>query len=184
MTRDVPVESSATQGGPPGALAGPLATAAPGIGASAGPAPTLRDFVAQAALQLKAAGWRIARCRGGSDVAWHLVATQGERLRVVQVLAPATSSASRQQDKRRLGREAQLATKAGSMEQWLAHIRPGGRVTFGLDVLSGSMWGRAGTSEEVRDRLGLPAHDEPGPAASDLDRETPAPPASRLPLRS
>ena len=122
--------------------------------------PTLDELVVQAARQLAADGWRIVRCRGGIDSTWHLVGALGERLRVVQVLPPATPAASRQRDKLRLGQTAQMSTKAGSMEQWLAHIRPGGRVTFGRDVLSGGMWGRVSSLEELRDRLGLPADGE------------------------
>jgi hypothetical protein len=120
----------------------------------------LDDFIAEAARQLKADGWRIARCRGGGDAAWHLAATRGAKWRVVQVLVPATAPARRQRDKMRLGEAAQLSANTGRMEQWLAHVRPGGYVTFGQDVLSGTAWARNETEPQWRERLGLSVRDE------------------------
>jgi hypothetical protein len=46
------------------------------------------------------------------------------------------------------------------MEQWLGHIRPGGHVTFGHDVLVSAIWGRPETQPELRERLGLDARPE------------------------
>ena len=134
---------------------------------------TLEEFIAEAARQLKAAGWRIARCRGGQDAAWHLAAWKGERWRVVQVLAPATERARRQQARVRLGQAAQLPARAGSMEQWLGHVRPGGHITFGHDVLSGAAWGRQETEPELRERLGLGARSEQRGAPSPVAQPPP-----------
>ena len=141
---------------------------------------TLEDFIAEAAKQLKAAGWRIARCQGGPDVAWHLAARRGGRWRVVQVLVPATLPASRQQERIRLGQAAQLTGRAGSMEQWLGHIRPGGHVTFGLDILSGSVWGRQETEQELTERLGLDGSLEPATAPPALAGPAPMMPTMLL----
>jgi hypothetical protein len=116
---------------------------------------TLADFIALAARQLTADGWEIARCRGSAEAAWHLAASKGAKWRVVQVLVPATAPARRLQDKIRLGEAAQLGARAGSMEQWLAHVRPGGHVTFGRDVLSGSAWGQNESEQQSRERLGV-----------------------------
>jgi hypothetical protein len=132
----------------------------------------LDEFIAVAARQLKAAGWTIARCRGGRDAPWHLAARKGEQWRVVQVLAPATGPARRQQERLRLGQAARLSGRTGTMEQWLGHVRPDGRVTFGHDVLASAVWGTPETQPELRERLGLRARPEP--------RVTP-PPASPTP---
>jgi hypothetical protein len=115
---------------------------------------TLDDFVAVAAQQLKAAGWKIARCRGGRDAPWHLAARKGERWRVVQVLAPATAPASRHHERIRLGQAARLSWRSGTMEQWLGHVRPGGHVTFGQDVLPGAGRGQVETREALQLRFG------------------------------
>jgi hypothetical protein len=117
---------------------------------------TLEDFIAEAARQLKADNWTIARCRHDAGVAWHVAARKGEQWLVVQVLGPGTAAASRQRDKLRLGEAARLPSKAGRMEQWLAHVRPGGRVTFGHDTLSAYAWAVASESDQqVHDRLRL-----------------------------
>jgi hypothetical protein len=121
---------------------------------------TLDDFIAAAARQLKAAGWKISRCRGGRDAPWHLAAHKGDRWRVVQVLAPATAPADRQQERIRLGQAARLSGRTGTMEQWLGHVRPGGHVTFGHDVLTGAVWGGVDTPEELQLRFGHPAQGE------------------------
>jgi hypothetical protein len=120
---------------------------------------TLDDFIAVAARQLKAAGWKISRCRGGRDAPWHLAAHKGDRWRVVQVLAPATSPAHRQQERIRLGQAARLSGRTGTMEQWLGHVRPGGHVTFGHDVLTGAVWGGVDTPDELLLRCGHQALD-------------------------
>lgn len=125
---------------------------------------TLEHFIALAAQQLKADGWKIARCRADAEAAWHLAASKGTRWRVVQVLVPATAPAQRQLDKIRLGEAAQLAARVGSMEQWLAHVRPGGYVTFGRDVLSGFAWGLNEPEQQSRERLGIGGPHEEGSA--------------------
>ena len=128
---------------------------------------TLEDFIAEAARQLKGDGWKIARCQGGRDAVWHLAARKAARWRVVQVLVPATVPTSRLQDKVRLGQAAQLSAKAGSMEQWLAHVSPRGHITFGRDVLSSMNWGRNETEPQLRERLGLSLwHEAPGAPAA------------------
>src|SRR5437763_16460501 len=97
---------------------------------------TLEDFIAEAARQLKADHWTIARCRHDPGVAWHVAARKGAQRLVVQVLAPGTAAASRQEDTLRLGEAARLPSKAGPMAQSLAHVGPGGRATSGHDTLS------------------------------------------------
>ena len=144
---------------------------------------TLEDFIAVAARQLKADGWKIARCQGGRDAAWHLAARRGERWRLVQVLLPGTVPAGRQQGKIRLGEAGQLSAKAGSMEQWVAHVRPGGHVTFAHDVLSGFAWGRNETEPQLRERLGLGAWNG-GREASDAAAAVDAVEAVAQPLAS
>jgi hypothetical protein len=115
---------------------------------------TLDDFIAEAARQLKADDWTIARCRHDPGVVWHVAAHKGAQWLVVQVIAPGTAASSRQEDKLRLGEAARLPSKAGRMEQWLAHIQPGGRVTFGHDTLSTSAWAMARESDQqMHERL-------------------------------
>ena len=114
---------------------------------------TLDDFIAEAARQLKGDGWTIAQCRHDAGIAWHVAARKGERWLVVQVLGPGTAPASRQEEKLRLGSAAQMPVKSGRMEQWLAHVRPDGYVTFGHDTLSGSAWARGESDLQVRERL-------------------------------
>ena len=130
---------------------------------------TLDDFIAVAAHQLKAAGWKIAQCRGGREEPWHLAAHKGERWRVVQVLAPATAPASRHLERIRLGQAARLSGRTGTMEQWLGHVRPGGHVTFGHDVLTGAVWGISESQEELQlrfCRVARPVAPEPRVAES------------------
>jgi hypothetical protein len=116
---------------------------------------TLDDFVAEAAKQLQADGWAIARCDSAPDAAWHVAARKGARWLVVQVLIPATVIASRCADKLRLGHTVHLPSKLGRMEQWLAHVRPDGHVTFSHDSLSSSAWATTESDQEVYARLGL-----------------------------
>ena len=116
---------------------------------------SLDEFVAEAAKQLRADGWVIARSHSGAEAAWHVAARKGARWLVVQVLAPATAFASRRADKFRLGHEAHLPNKMGKMEQWLAHVRPDGKVTFGHDALSSSAWVTTESDQQACERLGL-----------------------------
>jgi hypothetical protein len=118
---------------------------------------TLDEFVAEAARQLQADGWAIARRHSAPDAVWHVAARKGTHWLVVQVLVPATVIASRREDKLRLGHTVHLSSKLGKMEQWLAHVRPDGHVTFGHDSLSSSAWATAESEQEVCARLGLNA---------------------------
>jgi hypothetical protein len=104
---------------------------------------TLDDFLKEAAAVLEATGWKIARRQGGSGVAWHLAARKGEKWRLVQIMLPATCPAECQEGRRLLGETAQLPARLGSMEQWMAHVRPDGRVTFGPYTLNPQIWGNA-----------------------------------------
>jgi hypothetical protein len=139
----------------------------------------LEEFIAVAARQLEAAGWTVAGCRGGRDAPWHLAARKGEQWRVVQVLAPGTGPASRQQARLRLGQTARLSGRTGTMEQWLGHVRPDGRVTFGHDVLASAVWGARETQQALRERLGLGARPEPRVTPQPASAAPPAPAPER-----
>jgi hypothetical protein len=104
---------------------------------------TLDDFLREAAAVLEATGWKVARRQLQPGAAWHLAARKGEKWRLVQVLLPATCPAECQEGRRRLGESAQLPARLGSMEQWMAHVRPDGRVTFGPYTLNPQIWGNA-----------------------------------------
>ena len=116
---------------------------------------TLDYFVTEAVRQLQANGWNVARRQSDSDAVWHVAAKKGERWLVVQVLVPATAFTSRREDKLRLSQAAHLAGKVGRMEQWLAHVGPGGSVSFGHDTLSSTAWASAESDQQFRERLGL-----------------------------
>ena len=103
---------------------------------------------------LEATGWRVARSQCQSGMAWHLAARKGEKWRLVQIMLPASTPANCQEARRHLGEVAQLPARLGSMEQWMAHIRPDGRVTFGPYTLNPQLWGNDTTALE---RLGLAA---------------------------
>ncbi len=102
---------------------------------------TLEDFLGEAAAVLEAQGWKVARRQGQAGVAWHLASRKGEKWRLVQVMLPATCPAECQEGRRLLGETAQLPARLGSMEQWMAHVRPDGRVTFGPYTLNPQIWG-------------------------------------------
>ena len=102
---------------------------------------TLEDFLREAAAVLEAQGWKVARRQGQAGVAWHLASRKGEKWRLVQVMLPATCPAECQEGRRLLGETAQLPARLGSMEQWMAHVRPDGRVTFGPYTLNPQIWG-------------------------------------------
>lgn len=90
---------------------------------------------------LEAQGWKVARRQFEPEGAWHLAARKGEKWRLVQVMLPATCPAECQEGRRRLGEAGQLPARLGSMEQWMAHVRPDGRVTFGPYTLNPQIWG-------------------------------------------
>ena len=115
---------------------------------------TLDDFLREAAAVLEAQGWRVARRQGEPGVAWHLAARKGEKWRLVQIMLPATCPADCQEGRRLLGETAQLPARLGSMEQWMAHVRPDGRVTFGPYTLNPQIWGN---NHNALERLNLTA---------------------------
>ena len=101
---------------------------------------------------LEAQGWKVSRRETTVLAAWHLAARKGEKWRLEQVVLPATAPTICQEGRRRLGEFAQLPARLGSMEQWMAHVRPDGRVTFGPYILNPQIWGSDTTA---LDRLGL-----------------------------
>jgi hypothetical protein len=113
---------------------------------------TLDDFLREAAAALEAQGWKVARRQDAPGAAWHLAARKGEKWRLVQVMLPATDPHRCQDARRLLGEAAQLPARLGSMEQWMAHVRPDGRATFGPYTLNPQLWG---TDTSALDRLGL-----------------------------
>ena len=113
---------------------------------------TLDDFLREAAAALEAQGWKVARRQDAPGAAWHLAARKGEKWRLVQVILPATVPARCQEGRRLLGEAAQLPARLGSMEQWMAHVRPDGRVTFGPYTLNPQLWG---SDHSALERLGL-----------------------------
>jgi hypothetical protein len=115
---------------------------------------TLTEVLNEAVLVLEAQGWKVSRRQEKLDAPWHLAARKGEKWRLVQIMLPASTPAHCQEARRHLGEVAQLPARLGSMEQWMAHIRPDGRVTFGPYTLNPQLWGNDTTALE---RLGLAA---------------------------
>ena len=113
---------------------------------------TLDDFLREAAAVLEAQGWKVMKRQAVCEAPWHLAARKGEKWRLVQVLLPATSPTVCQEGRRQLGELAQLPARLGTMEQWMAHVRPDGRVTFGPYTLNPQIWG---SDTQAVDRLGL-----------------------------
>jgi hypothetical protein len=113
---------------------------------------TLDDFLKEAAAVLEAQGWKVAQRRCDQDAAWHLAARKGEKWRLVQVMLPASAPSQCQAARKVLGELAQLPARLGSMEQWMAHVRPDGRVTFGPYTLNPQLWG---SDTQALERLGL-----------------------------
>ena len=101
----------------------------------------MRDIVSQAARELTTGGWTIVERTTNEAAPWHLIAERGARRRVVQIAPPETPPALRQARRLELGEAVRLPTQGGTMEQWLAHVRPDGRVSFGPYVLNGQRWG-------------------------------------------
>lgn len=124
--------------------------------------PASRGLVGAAARQLVAEGWIVRRIRSDAGAPWHVAAHRGTKWRVVQVLAPATGAGERQRSRVQLGTAAQIPSYLGSMELWHAHVRPGGYLTFGRDLLSGSAWGSDRDETHLLQRLGLDAPAIPG----------------------
>ncbi len=115
---------------------------------------TLEEFLTEAAAVLEAQGWKVARRYPECDAPWHLAARKGEKWRLVQIMLPASAPAQCQEARKHLGEMAQLPARLGSMEQWMAHVRPDGRVTFGPYILNPQIWG---SDNQAIDRLGLGA---------------------------
>jgi hypothetical protein len=113
---------------------------------------TLDDFVREAATVLEAQGWKVARRHCAPGAPWHLAARKGEKWRLVQIMLPATAPHHCQDARRQLGETGQLPARLGSMEQWMAHVRPDGRVTFGPYTLNPQLWGN---DTHALERLGL-----------------------------
>ena len=113
---------------------------------------SLDDFLREAAAVLEAQGWKVAHRHPLTDSPWHLAARKGEKWRLVQVLPPATAPVRCQEGRKLLGEHAMLPARLGSMEQWMAHVRPDGRVTFGPYILNPQIWGSDNGAVE---RLGL-----------------------------
>lgn len=113
---------------------------------------TLDDFLNEATAVLEAQGWKVARRQTVPSAPWHLAARKGEKWRLVQIMLPATAPAYCQEARKSLGELAQLPARLGSMEQWMAHVRPDGRVTFGPYTLNPQIWGNDNAALE---RLGF-----------------------------
>jgi len=113
---------------------------------------TLDDFLSEATLVLEAQGWKVAHRQPECEAPWHLAARKGEKWRLVQIMLPASAPSHCQAARKVLGEVAQLPARLGSMEQWMAHVRPDGRVTFGPYTLNPQLWGNDTTALE---RLGL-----------------------------
>lgn len=116
-----------------------------------------RSLVGLASAQLRAGGWRVEATQEERTAAWHVAARRGEKWCVVQILGPATTAAMRQTRRRELGEAVRLTPRRGTMEQWGAHVRPGGRVVFGMETLNGTAWMGLPDEAELAERLGLPA---------------------------
>jgi hypothetical protein len=98
------------------------------------------QLMQDARAQLQREGWRVVRTQSAPQMAWHLVARKATKLRVVQVLPPLTPAPTRQAARLTLGDTVRLPNSAGTMEQWVAHVRPDGRVSFAPYVLNGHRW--------------------------------------------
>jgi hypothetical protein len=101
---------------------------------------TVREFVQRAVAMLEGQGWKVHRTTARLQAPWHIIAHKGEKWRIVQVVLPATSPAERQESRLLLGNTVRLPSNMGTMEQWLAHVRPDGIATFGPYILNGQRW--------------------------------------------
>ena len=125
--------------------------------APAGADASWRRLVGLASDQLRATGWTVEVTHEERAAAWHVAARKGEKWCVVQVLPPATTAAMRQTRRRELGEAVRLTPRRGTMEQWGAHVRPGGRVVFGMETLNGTPWMGLPDEADVSGRLGVEA---------------------------
>ncbi len=134
----------------------PNPSGASGSGGAGSSGEAWHQLVELAAARLRGAGWRVDSLRHERDAAWHVAARRGDKWCIVQVLAPATSADARQVRRRELGEAVRLTPRRGTMEQWFAHVRPGGQVVFGTEALNGVLWIGHGDEGQVAERLGLP----------------------------
>ncbi len=116
-----------------------------------------RHLVELAAARLRSAGWTVEATQHEQAHAWHVASRRGDKWRVVQLLGPATAAPFRQARRRELAETVRLAPRRGTMEQWGAHVRPGGRVVFGEETLNGTAWVGLPDEGELVERLGLTA---------------------------
>lgn len=113
---------------------------------------SLDDFLREASVALEGQGWRVVLRRDLTESPWHLICRKVDKWRVVQVLTPAVSHQVTENARRSLGRNVQLPARLGTMEQWVAHVRPDNRCTFGPYILNPQIWG---SDEEVLTKLGV-----------------------------
>jgi hypothetical protein len=112
------------------------------------------DIVQHAARRLAASGAQVLYLQCAAALPWHVIARAGAKWRIIQVLPPGSDAAQRREGRQQLGATAMMSARLGTMEQWFAHVRPGGRLAFGTDLLSGYAWGGAADSPEaLGDRL-------------------------------
>ena len=122
-----------------------------------------RHLVTLAAERLNGDGWKVEATRQDPESPWHVAARRGQKWCVVQLLEPASAASTRQARRRDLGQSVRLTPRHGTMQQWAAHIRPGGRVVFGAETLNGLAWMGLSDEGDLPARLGLPS--DPKPAA-------------------
>lgn len=117
------------------------------------------DLVRRAVHRLEGEGWTVRATCTDAAASWHVAAQRGSKWRVVLILAPGSGGRDRQASRARLGDAVRLAGALGSMELWPAHVQPGGRLTFGCDMLSRTAWGTMGDNDadHLRARLGIAA---------------------------
>jgi hypothetical protein len=102
--------------------------------------PEFSSYVTHAATLLAAQGWRLVRRDDDPAAPWHVITRKQHKWRVVQILSPTSTLAERQSARLELGDAARVPHAVGTMEQWLAHVRPDGYVTFGPYTLNAQRW--------------------------------------------
>lgn len=115
----------------------------------------LSMLVDRAVRDITGQGWNVVQQQTDELAMWHLIARKGERWRVIQVVPPATAPSVRQSRRLDLGNAVRMPARAGSMEQWLAHVRPDGQVSFGPYLLNAQRW--ANSDEEWLTNGGMDA---------------------------
>jgi hypothetical protein len=104
------------------------------------PRTEFESYVWRAATVLEAQGWHVVRRDVDPDAPWHLIARKAQKWRVLQVVSPATAPPQRQAARLELGHVARIPHRLGTMEQWLAHQRPDGHLSFGAYTLNAQRW--------------------------------------------